>query len=134
MSRINLVPVVTLTMFVAVTLCSYAQEKSLQKSDTTMSKEKSPKVVYSCPMHPEVTSDNPGMCPKCGMKLEKKETVVLDSSKSSKNKVKKSNSTKAAYYCAMHPSETSAKPGKCPVCGMDFAKKKPSNGEGKKNN
>jgi FtsP/CotA-like multicopper oxidase with cupredoxin domain len=26
-------------------------------------------VTYTCPMHPEVTSDTPGRCPKCGMKL-----------------------------------------------------------------
>jgi len=25
--------------------------------------------VYTCPMHPEVTSDQPDHCPKCGMKL-----------------------------------------------------------------
>jgi hypothetical protein len=25
--------------------------------------------VYTCPMHPEVTSPEPGRCPKCGMKL-----------------------------------------------------------------
>src|SRR6185312_15993670 len=25
--------------------------------------------VYTCPMHPEVTSDQPQRCPKCGMKL-----------------------------------------------------------------
>lgn len=24
---------------------------------------------YTCPMHPEVTSDHPGECPKCGMDL-----------------------------------------------------------------
>ncbi len=27
---------------------------------------------YSCPMHPEVTSDKPGKCSKCGMELTKK--------------------------------------------------------------
>lgn len=25
--------------------------------------------VYTCPMHPEVVQDNPGMCPECGMAL-----------------------------------------------------------------
>jgi CopA family copper-resistance protein len=30
------------------------------------------KVIYACPMHPEVKSDKPGNCPKCGMKLVKK--------------------------------------------------------------
>lgn len=30
-------------------------------------------VTYTCPMHPEVVSDRPGNCPKCGMVLHKKE-------------------------------------------------------------
>ncbi len=29
-----------------------------------------PVTVYSCPMHPEVTSPTPGKCPKCGMDLQ----------------------------------------------------------------
>lgn len=25
--------------------------------------------IYTCPMHPEVETDKPGNCPKCGMIL-----------------------------------------------------------------
>ena len=32
------------------------------------------KVIYTCPMHPEVQQDHPGTCPKCGMTLER--TIV----------------------------------------------------------
>lgn len=32
------------------------------------------KPLYKCPMHPEVTSDKPGKCSKCGMFLEKVES------------------------------------------------------------
>jgi len=39
-------------------------EKYTQKKET--------KAVYTCPMHPEVKSDKPGKCPKCGMALQKK--------------------------------------------------------------
>lgn len=33
----------------------------------------SAQTIYTCPMHPEVTSATPGKCPKCGMTLVKKE-------------------------------------------------------------
>lgn len=29
--------------------------------------------MYTCPMHPEIVSDSPGKCPKCGMSLVLKE-------------------------------------------------------------
>jgi FtsP/CotA-like multicopper oxidase with cupredoxin domain len=31
---------------------------------------------YICPMHPEIVSDEPGRCPKCGMKLQAVEPVA----------------------------------------------------------
>lgn len=34
--------------------------------------------VYICPMHPEIQSDKPGNCPKCGMELVKKPSSVDD--------------------------------------------------------
>ena len=39
--------------------------------DTT--KLKSGEIFYQCEMDPEVISDKPGKCPKCGMDLEKSE-------------------------------------------------------------
>src|SRR5438552_1123972 len=35
-----------------------------------------PGTKYTCPMHPEVVSDRPGSCPKCGMALEPLEVAA----------------------------------------------------------
>lgn len=45
--------------------------------DTSMTKATA--VVYTCKMHPEVISDKPGKCPKCGMDLVKKDNLKKDS-------------------------------------------------------
>jgi hypothetical protein len=36
------------------------------------------KAVYTCPMHPEVVSPEPGKCPKCGMTLVLKQPPAGD--------------------------------------------------------
>jgi FtsP/CotA-like multicopper oxidase with cupredoxin domain len=40
-----------------------------QMDDPTAMPADAGPVTYACPMHPEVTSDEPGRCPRCGMKL-----------------------------------------------------------------
>ena len=34
-----------------------------------------PKMIYTCPMHPEIEQDHPGTCPICGMALEPKTPI-----------------------------------------------------------
>jgi FtsP/CotA-like multicopper oxidase with cupredoxin domain len=58
-------------------------------------------VTYACPMHPEVTSQEPGRCPTCGMKLLATQAPAP-----------------TAYACPMHPEVVSDRPGRCPKCGM----------------
>ncbi|MEW6102024.1 MAG: efflux RND transporter periplasmic adaptor subunit [Candidatus Omnitrophota bacterium] len=52
----------------------FAQHEGHQ-TQTQAKKEKAPKQkdIYYCPMHPTYTSDRPGDCPICNMKLVKKE-------------------------------------------------------------
>ena len=59
---------------------------------------------YTCPMHPEVQSDKPGSCPKCGMALELSRPVAHEQ--------------KVSYICPMHPQIEQEEPGQCPICGM----------------
>jgi hypothetical protein len=54
---------------VAVEFEERGQAKTAIKASVAASQ---PATVYTCPMHPEVTSDKPGKCPKCGMTLELK--------------------------------------------------------------
>jgi len=59
---------------------------------------------YTCPMHPEVTQDHQGSCPKCGMALE---PLTISAPQ-----------TKTQYTCPMHPEIVRDQPGNCPICGM----------------
>jgi Cu+-exporting ATPase len=58
---------------------------------------------YTCPMHPEVLSANPGACPKCGMALEPTQPSATEH---------------IEYTCPMHPQIVRDGPGTCPICGM----------------
>ena len=75
-----------------------------QHQDTAMTAKKMQQ--YTCPMHPEVMTNKPGKCPKCGMTLVKKEAKKTVEMKSD------------VYTCPMHSDVKSDKPGKCPKCGM----------------
>ncbi|WP_185097463.1 multicopper oxidase domain-containing protein [Chryseobacterium sp. FH2] len=67
---------------------------NLKIQNKTSSEQFQPKKIYTCPMHPEVTSDKQGKCPKCGMDLVEIENKFQSqqSEKESRNYVLKRNS------------------------------------------
>jgi Cu+-exporting ATPase len=71
--------------------------------------------TYLCPMDPEVVSDRPGACPKCGMAFEPKVPVAA----------------KRTWTCPMHPEVVQDRPGTCPKCGMAL---EPTAGEAEEEN
>ncbi len=48
------------------------KNEMLLYSVKSSSQENMGAAIYTCVMHPEVTSDKPGKCTKCGMELVKK--------------------------------------------------------------
>ena len=66
---------------------------------------------FTCPMHPEIISDVPADCPKCGMALE--QIPILTGA--------------PVYTCPMHPEIEQDHPGDCPKCGMPLEPKAVTN-------
>ena len=66
--------------------------------------------VYTCPMHPEVTSAMPGACPKCGMQLVKKPKADASQQALTERWVE-------GYTCPMHPDMLQPEGGVCMTCG-----------------
>jgi membrane fusion protein, copper/silver efflux system len=70
--------------------------------------------TYYCPMDSGIVQHEPGLCPKCKMKLVKKNISEKE----------------AIYYCPMCPGQEQNKPGICKVCNMDLVVKPDSSAEG----
>jgi len=103
---------IKLLLMAVVTILSvtvYAQESANKNKDL---KQETEKAKYSCPMHPDVTSNKPGKCSKCGMAL----------TLSAKEKMK--HDAKKQYCCPMHPDVKGGKHDKCSKCGMELKEKK----------
>lgn len=72
------------------------------------------KPLYQCPMHPTITSDHPGECPICGMKLIEVKGQAKAAAEAG------TASRKILFYRSpMNPSQTSPTPRKDEM-GMDY--------------
>lgn len=87
------------------------------------------KTIYYCPMHPTYTSDKPGDCPICNMKLVKKEAVKEALQSQTKEAAAPAPEKTLEEVCIEHKCtmkdcmmdvKTHLKPGEriiCPICG-----------------
>ena len=74
--------------------------------------------MYTCPMHPDVISSQPGRCPKCNMNLE---PIFNDTLRQiSHTNHASSHHPDTLYTCPMHPDVVSSQPGQCPKCNMNL--------------
>lgn len=107
--------------------------------------------TYTCPMHPEVITHEPGRCPICGMFLVEKDdgasqmqqqhadhqhatdtsaqannaAVATTNAQPSHKLVPKADTNAGGtikYVCPMHPQIVMDAPGTCPICGMTLEK------------
>jgi Cu(I)/Ag(I) efflux system membrane fusion protein len=62
-----ILPVLFILVFTSCNNSSKTTTESKTAVDTTKTSN-----AYICPMDSDVVSDKPGVCPKCGMDLEKK--------------------------------------------------------------
>jgi membrane fusion protein, copper/silver efflux system len=70
MKKSILIALLAVSLALTYSACNSKTQNSSVPGLKTTQKE-----VYTCSMHPEVRSDKPSNCPKCGMKL-----VLIDTS------------------------------------------------------
>lgn len=87
------------------------KEKFVKDPEKYLQQQAQAKDVYTCPMHPEVKSDKPGKCSKCGMNLEKKPMTHEHGQKAARHETKQE--AKHGEKCG-HEQEKAC----CPMAGM----------------
>lgn len=59
-------------LLISIAACNQSSKQAKTETADTVSAGKN-SIVYTCPMHPKVAENKPGVCPKCGMDLVEKQ-------------------------------------------------------------
>ena len=131
MKNLNRFLVVLVLFVAAIGLVSVYQSGMLLKLKPQSAA--SEKAVYYCPMHPTYTSDRPGNCPICGMKLVKSESETQAGTGTITPReftIDQLMNMKPGEICLLHKCKMGncmmaltpelARLGKCPHCGEDL--------------
>ncbi len=75
---------------------------------------------WVCPMHPDVVADVPGVCPLCGMDLQKVPAAAATAANADADAAVGAEAVPgpARWVCPMNDQPPADAPGRCAVCGM----------------
>ncbi len=60
-------------VLIALSACGQSGQNSAQNQTTDTIYAGKNSIKYTCPMHPDIVENKPGVCRKCGMELVEKE-------------------------------------------------------------
>ncbi len=118
-SRLLAVMLLAAAPLVLLTGCGDPESTATSDSDETAQVQ-----LWTCGMHPNVITEEPGQCPICGMNL----TPVKNTAEAEEQAVAEQAMDEQAgdaaqvqlWTCGMHPNVITEEPGQCPICGMNL--------------
>ena len=80
--------------------------------------------LWTCGMHPNVITEEPGQCPICGMNLTPVKNTAEAKTQAMGEQALDEHAEESAqvqlWTCGMHPNVITEEPGQCPICGMNL--------------
>ena len=95
-----------------------------ESTTTSDSGETAQVQLWTCGMHPNVITEEPGQCPICGMNLTPMKNTAEVEEQAVAEQAMDEQAEDAAqvqlWTCGMHPNVITEEPGQCPICGMNL--------------
>ena len=116
---VMLVAAVSLVPLALLTGCGDPESTSMSDNGDSAQVQ-----LWTCGMHPNVITEEPGQCPICGMNLTPVKNTAEAEEQSVDEQAMDEQAMDAAqvqlWTCGMHPNVITEEPGQCPICGMNL--------------